>query len=88
MVWRNAGRICERKTLFRMKKEADQAGFKGTRTVRLMLLSGLFGSQEFQKNSKGITVPIFFSCRSVWNGGLATSFLKESFLCLYVLEEN
>jgi len=22
--------ICERKTLFRMKKEADQAGFKGT----------------------------------------------------------
>ena len=32
MVWRNAGGICERKTLFRMKKEADQAGFKGTRT--------------------------------------------------------
>jgi len=31
MVWRNAGGICERKTLFRMKKEADQAGFKGTR---------------------------------------------------------
>ena len=26
------GGICERKTLFRMKKEADQAGFKGTRT--------------------------------------------------------
>ena len=24
--------ICERKTLFRMKKETDQAGFKGTRT--------------------------------------------------------
>jgi len=23
--------ICERKTLFRMKKEADQVGFKGTR---------------------------------------------------------
>jgi len=32
MVWRNAGGICERKTLFRMKKEADQAGFKSTRT--------------------------------------------------------
>ena len=28
MVWRNSGEICERKTLFRMKKEADQAGFK------------------------------------------------------------
>jgi len=26
------GRICERKILFRMKKETDQAGFKGTRT--------------------------------------------------------
>ena len=25
MVRRNAGEICERKTLFRMKKEADQA---------------------------------------------------------------
>ena len=36
MVWRNAGGICDRKTLFRMKKEVDQAGFKagfkGTRT--------------------------------------------------------
>ena len=32
MVWRNAGEICERKTLFRMKKEANQAGFKGGRT--------------------------------------------------------
>ena len=34
-IWRNldeSGGICERKTLFRMKKEADQAGFKGTRT--------------------------------------------------------
>jgi len=27
-----SGGICERKTLFRMKKEVDQAGFKGTRT--------------------------------------------------------
>jgi len=27
-----SGGICERKTLLRMKKEADQAGFKGTRT--------------------------------------------------------
>ena len=26
MVWRNSGEICERKTLFRMKKEADQPG--------------------------------------------------------------
>ena len=32
MVWRNAVGIYERKTLFRMKKETDQAGFKGTRT--------------------------------------------------------
>ena len=32
MVRRNSGGICERKTLFWMKKEADQAGFKGTRT--------------------------------------------------------
>jgi len=34
-AWRNfekSGEICGRKTLFRMKKEADQAGFKGTRT--------------------------------------------------------
>jgi len=33
--WRNldeSGGICERKTLFWIKKEADQAGFKGTRT--------------------------------------------------------
>ena len=30
MVWRNAGEICERKTLFPMKKEVDQAGFKST----------------------------------------------------------
>ena len=29
MVWRNAGGICERKTLFWIKK-TDQAGFKGT----------------------------------------------------------
>ena len=35
MVWRNYGGICERKTRFRMKKEADQTGFKGTRTVRI-----------------------------------------------------
>ena len=27
------GEICGRKTLFRMKKEADQARFKGTQTV-------------------------------------------------------
>ena len=32
MVWRNAGGIYEREILFRMKKEADQAGFKGIRT--------------------------------------------------------
>ena len=32
MVWMNAGGICERKTLFQIKKEADQAEFKGTRT--------------------------------------------------------
>ena len=32
MVWMNAGGFCERKTLFQMKKEADQAGFKGTQT--------------------------------------------------------
>ena len=32
MVWRNAGGICERKILFWIKKEADQAGFKDTRT--------------------------------------------------------
>ncbi|XP_066362909.1 uncharacterized protein [Miscanthus floridulus] len=34
-IWRNldeSGGICERKTLFRMKKEVDQAGFKGTQT--------------------------------------------------------
>ena len=33
--WRNldeSGGICERKILFQMKKEADQTGFKGTRT--------------------------------------------------------
>ena len=33
-AWRNLEEsrgICERKTLFRMKKEADQARFKGTR---------------------------------------------------------
>ena len=43
MVWRNSGGICDRKTLFRMKKkeEADQVGFKGTRTeliVRVFLV--------------------------------------------------
>ena len=32
MVLDESGGIGERKTLFRMKKEADQAGFKGTRT--------------------------------------------------------
>ena len=32
MVEKNAREICERKTLFWMKKEADQARFKGTRT--------------------------------------------------------
>ena len=34
-TWRNlneSGGICERKTLFWMKKEVDQAGFKSTRT--------------------------------------------------------
>ena len=35
MVWRNSGGICERKIPFWMKKEADQTGFKGTRTVRI-----------------------------------------------------
>ena len=39
MVWRNAGGICERKTLFRMKKEADQAGFKDTRTGPMKIQS-------------------------------------------------
>ena len=32
-IWRNldeSGGICERKTLFQMKKEEDQAGFKST----------------------------------------------------------
>jgi len=33
MVEKNAREICERKTLFWMKKEADQAGFKSTRTA-------------------------------------------------------
>jgi len=36
--WRNldeSGGIYERKTLFQMKKEADQARFKGTRTEPL-----------------------------------------------------
>ena len=32
MVLDESGEICERKTQFRMKKEANQAGFKGTRT--------------------------------------------------------
>ena len=32
MVWRNSEGIYERKTLFWIKKEADQAGFKSTRT--------------------------------------------------------
>ena len=32
MVWRNVRGICERKTLFRMKKEVNRAEFKGTRT--------------------------------------------------------
>ena len=31
------GGICERKTLFRMKKEADQAEFKDTRTGPLLM---------------------------------------------------
>ena len=31
MVWRNAGEICEREILFRMKKKR-KAGFKDTRT--------------------------------------------------------
>jgi len=35
MVWRNAGGIYERKTLFRMKKEADQAEFKDTNGATL-----------------------------------------------------
>ena len=33
IIWRNldeSGGIYERKTLFQMKKEADQTGFKGT----------------------------------------------------------
>ena len=34
MVWRNAGGICEKKTLFQMKKEADQVRFKDTWTGR------------------------------------------------------
>ena len=38
MVWMNAEGICERKTLFWMKKEADRAGFKGTRTGPMVLL--------------------------------------------------
>jgi len=32
MILDESGGICERKTLLRMKKKADQAGFKGTRT--------------------------------------------------------
>jgi len=33
-----SGGICERKTLFWMKKEADQAGFKDTRSCQLTLM--------------------------------------------------
>ena len=40
MVWRNAGGICERKTLFQMKKEVDQAGFKGTQTGPIFAYQG------------------------------------------------
>ena len=32
MVLRNSRGICERETRFQMKKETNQAGFKGTRT--------------------------------------------------------
>jgi len=39
------GGICERKTRFRMKKEADQAGFKGTRTGPLSGI-GLCGEEK------------------------------------------
>ena len=37
MVWRNAEEFCERKTLFRMKKEAKQVRFKGTRTEPILI---------------------------------------------------
>ena len=37
MVWRNAGGICERKILFQMKKEADQAGFKSTHLMVMIV---------------------------------------------------
>jgi len=32
MVWRNSKEICEIKTLFQIKKETNQIGFKGTGT--------------------------------------------------------
>ena len=35
MVLDESGGICERKTLFQIKKKADQVGFKGTRTEPL-----------------------------------------------------
>jgi len=42
MVWRNAKGICERKTLFQMKKEVDQIEFKGTRLYLVNNLSFSF----------------------------------------------
>ena len=50
MVWRNAGGICERKTLFQIKKETDQARFKGTRTGP-MTLNFSYNIMSIAKNS-------------------------------------
>ena len=59
MVWRNTEGIYERKTLFWMKKEANQASFKGTRTGPLSEASFL----TFQKPTQfmlGVPLPLPF----------------------------
>ena len=51
MVWMNAGGICERKTLFRMKKEADQVRFKGTRTGPIHARSTIYARSTLARRT-------------------------------------
>ena len=65
-AWRNldeSGGICERKTLFRMKKEADQAGFKVSRTRPWWLSSIEHQSSKQQRTTAAF---ILYSAWKVW----------------------
>ena len=78
MIWKNSEGICERKTLFRTKKEADQVEFKGMRTRHeTTMIVGLL--------LKGVLVNFCFFCTRNYGSAHHLSILTIEASVNYVL---